>query len=871
MDLSRLAKDLKPYISPWITAAVAGVGGGGGGGGAVVGAHSLDGAFHTGVLGNSQAPQFPLLAGGRTYTANLVMAAGVTVDGIDISEHAADADAHHARATAGDGIDVTGQAIAVDVTDLLGAGLSASANNFIVDQGYAFAWTAAHTHAGDVTFTGAARTITSDGGYNLTIGAAGDLVLDPTGNITLPNAQEMRTVDFSDLVTGISGLRLWDRGSNYRQLTMGAIKIDELYARVFVADEVRIDRGEEYWSKSYGIVETDFATPADEDFVNVWFEDAPGLAAADLFSYGDWLLFRTIDWGTGIVIAKYWMRAWDKVTADTTNKRQQWQLQLKSGTTGNTVKKGSLALDVGLPGQGWVHLSALEQDGGPFIQLGDWVTDPSVGGNVTNRVRMGNLNGVGGIATDTWGFAAAKNLGTAIGSGFNGIVIDPTNGVRLYNADLTLYDGATKIMRTGSGKGIIFRHGGTAGSLNHIIWTTDPDGTIDASNVPALIGSRDDGTLNVLELLSVGIGAETARVLVAADTTAYMYLDQATDLAYLTATTIWLDGAVKTSVIRAEDVNGLSLNDDGGNLGLFIRDGGGAATTSLRAYNANGLSLNDDGGNLGIFVEDGGAVGIANAAPDAPLHVGDTGGTSGEILVQSNGGRTITLEADDTGNLSHVGTQSAHYFNIVTNDVIRMGFATTADGAGITAFQELTIAPAAGAPSLQLTRAAVGSWSMYVNSSDGLVFGESGEADHVTISTAGLLTVAGGVNFGQDTLGYFEADSWTPTSGVTLAAATGRWVRIGPMVFAFFEVTFPSSASGTGAILDSLPFTCSNDPSTSNLHSSTIHYSDVACRLVPIRNTDTASFIGDGASTANLSYADMSGKSVGGVLIYRAP
>src|SRR3972149_5023500 len=103
---------------------------------------------------------------------------------------------------AGDGIDVTGQAIAVDVTDLLGAGLSASANNFIVDQGYAFAWTAAHTHAGDVTFTGAARTITSDGGYNLTIGAAGDLVLDPTGNITLPNAQEMRTVDFSDLVTG---------------------------------------------------------------------------------------------------------------------------------------------------------------------------------------------------------------------------------------------------------------------------------------------------------------------------------------------------------------------------------------------------------------------------------------------------------------------------------------------------------------------------------------------------------------------------------------------------------------------------------------------------------------------------------------------
>lgn len=53
---------------------------------------------------------------GGTMTGNIVMAVGATVDGTDISAHVADANAHHNAATAGDGISLTGQQVAVDGT-----------------------------------------------------------------------------------------------------------------------------------------------------------------------------------------------------------------------------------------------------------------------------------------------------------------------------------------------------------------------------------------------------------------------------------------------------------------------------------------------------------------------------------------------------------------------------------------------------------------------------------------------------------------------------------------------------------------------------------------------------------------------------------
>lgn len=67
----------------------------GGGGGTTL--HALDGALHSGTLGDYQAPQFLLRNGTRSLTGNLAVDSGITVDGIDISAHAANVNAHHAR------------------------------------------------------------------------------------------------------------------------------------------------------------------------------------------------------------------------------------------------------------------------------------------------------------------------------------------------------------------------------------------------------------------------------------------------------------------------------------------------------------------------------------------------------------------------------------------------------------------------------------------------------------------------------------------------------------------------------------------------------------------------------------------------------
>jgi hypothetical protein len=48
----------------------------------------------------------------------------------------------------------------------------------------------------------------------------------------------------------------------------------------------------------------------------------------------------------------------------------------------------------------------------------------------------------------------------------------------------------------------------------------------------------------------------------------------------------------------------------------------------FEARDVEGLRIEDDGGNLGLFVEDGGFVGVGTAAPDAQLHISG----SGEIL-----------------------------------------------------------------------------------------------------------------------------------------------------------------------------------------------------------------------------------------------
>jgi hypothetical protein len=127
--LGKLARELKPYVVRWINEAMAGAGGGGGATGEMA-KHALSGAYHDGTLADSQAPQFLMRAGGRSLTGNLPVEAGVLIDGVDISAHAANAAAHHDPATAGNGILLGGggQQVGVKLSSVNEPGLGFDVN-----------------------------------------------------------------------------------------------------------------------------------------------------------------------------------------------------------------------------------------------------------------------------------------------------------------------------------------------------------------------------------------------------------------------------------------------------------------------------------------------------------------------------------------------------------------------------------------------------------------------------------------------------------------------------------------------------------------------------------------------------------------------
>ena len=50
--------------------------------------------------------------------------------------------------------------------------------------------------------------------------------------------------------------------------------------------------------------------------------------------------------------------------------------------------------------------------------------------------------------------SAAKNLATTIGSGFEGLVLDPTNGMRLFHPGIKLYSGSDLTLDIDSSDGI---------------------------------------------------------------------------------------------------------------------------------------------------------------------------------------------------------------------------------------------------------------------------------------------------------------------------------------------------------------------------------------------------------------------------------
>lgn len=460
MKTTELLKQIKPYVLGWITLS------GGGSGPYAPTPHDLNSAHHSGSLADSQATQFLKTDGSRQLTGNLSVAAGVTVDGVDISAHVAASDAHHDLVTAGDGIYVSGQQVAVDVTHILGSGLTESSNNIdlnwetatpqdvsltagsagsvaepsrgdhrhVLNQAITPTWTGAHTFGTttELRFRDSALKIWSSADGYLDLASDSYIQLDTGGYVNVGDVSGIEsgtviTVNSIDsritldakagdvLANGHfrpSTTNTYDIGSSTRLWRKGYLS--ELDTVIFTENSVTISGARQVWGHNQGTLAADVSTGA----TTVDFGQA--------MTPGDFVEFR------GYLQVEF-MTVLSLVSDTTYNVTRNLD-----GTGANAWSAGTPYLVLGASGDARVEIDAA----GPYLRI---LEQGATYDAATEYVRIGNMNGVFGTgANDYWG------LGVGDYAGGNYLRYDDTNGfeIKFSNGGIALDDDGAHIEAT---------------------------------------------------------------------------------------------------------------------------------------------------------------------------------------------------------------------------------------------------------------------------------------------------------------------------------------------------------------------------------------------------------------------------------------
>jgi hypothetical protein len=156
--------------------------------------------------------------------------------------------------------------------------------------------------------------------------------------------------------------------------------------------------------------------------------------------------------------------------------------------------------------------------------------------------------------------------------------------------------------------------------------------------------------------------------------------------------------------------------------------------------------------------------------------------------------------------------------------------------------------------------------------------GRSVSAADYVMSTGNLVpsTAAKGVNFTANTpaagktsqlLNWYEEGTWTPNdssgAGLSLTVTSATYTRIGRMVYAYFNITYPTTVNGSSVIIGGLPF-----PSTVN-GPVCIAYTTYGSSIIGQTGaaSDTTFFLYT-AAAVNLINAGLSGKVIRATVIY---
>lgn len=146
----------------------------------------------------------------------------------------------------------------------------------------------------------------------------------------------------------------------------------------------------------------------------------------------------------------------------------------------------------------------------------------------------------------------------------------------------------------------------------------------------------------------------------------------------------------------------------------------------------------------------------------------------------------------------------------------------------------------------------------------------------VTIGDGNLIvgTAGKGIDFsanGGDVLSQYDEGTWTPTdasgAGLSLTVTNATFTRVGKMVFANFNITYPATANASTARLGGLPYASSSAGFSHPMAVSTCQTGICKSGLV---DSGAPTFLLIDTTGNVLTVAQMSGLNLRGTVIYEA-
>lgn len=632
--------------------------------------------------------QYLLADGTRTLAGNLAVASGITIDGIDLSAHAADPAAHHAPATAGNsGIEVVGQAIGLAAA-AAGAGLAYAAGVLSVNVaglGMSVAadavtlssssnpGAAAAVLASDASgYLNLVRLVLSDRLRTPTIDtASGPLTLDPAGTAVLP--------------TGSIQKDLGDYNRKWRTLYAA-----ELYVETLVAQDVISTIGGRITVAPTSTLIADLSSGGTTIDVK-----------HNSFVVNEYLYMATAPGGVAQVEVL-------RITAGPTTITGGYRYTVTRNVDGSGVNSwvaGDAVASLGnAAGDGLIELTAtstLRNHLGPSIVT--YARNSTATWNaLTPTTVQGNLRSFVDYGADEFGFALGNDLTLTPTTGFSGMTADRTNGLRLFNVDFRLYSGSTQYLIADATYGLRVQGNNTA-ALNSQrgitfldtaaqiggLWSYFASGGQIWTEMQAGYSSSARQSTVLITALGTGnrgvsLNAGAANVTVSSDTILGTTVDLIATTVRANGNTIWHSGndgagtgldADTLDTYQAASFALLSGATFTGAVSISSISASGLANRGLTVLTTGSLATSTNGDYLAIYhiADNEMAIGVGDGNNWQTLHLQagggavHVGGGAGTVLRVGNTSDLYSAKIQTNGNIHAQGAVTSElYLQVAT-------------------------------------------------------------------------------------------------------------------------------------------------------------------------------------------------------------